>query len=1227
MTGLKIRTLLVVLALCWGGGAFALGALAAGGATMAVLVVATPVCLVAIGLAGWAAWRGLAAPAADLAAAARRVAAGDIDAPLPQAGAGSELGALRVSLAALADEARRSAVARAVTSDLAAISAELQGADGFTDLTERLFRMLAPAIRIGRGALYLVEENTSRLRIVGGYALSSGRDDGRSFDPGETLVGQCASERRRIMLTDLPPEYGRIGSGIGEARPTCLLLLPVMHADRLLAVLELAFFTPPGEAQEALLEKMLPTLAMSLEIVERSMRATLLLVESRQQADRMARQATALAEQATELDARQKAFKATEAWFRGIIEMAPAGILVADQQGHVIMANPHAERIFRCRAGELDGEPLAELMPDMPGHVLAGEPAPAASGLAAADGEMVQSNAVARDGERIAIELDSSMLPDIDGWGRCVCVTVRDISERKRAKARLAKQRQALQDILDNSPVAVAFSSRGEFRYVNAHAADILGIGIGGSSLDVFADAVERDRVGALLAEHGIVRNEEISLIARDGRPIHVLATFMRFTLEGDAGVLSWAIEITDQKLAQAEMRRAKELAEDATRAKSEFLANMSHEIRTPMNGIMSMAEMLASTDLDPDQRDLTRVILSSSESLLTIINDILDLSKIEAGRLGLEMLPFDPQDVAEGVCELIAQQAQEKGLRFHFVVDPAIPVAVTGDANRLRQILLNLAGNAVKFTERGSVTLRLGIAERAGDGSFLRLRFEVADSGIGLTEEQMAKLFRPFEQADLSTSRRFGGTGLGLSICKRLAELMGGRIGVVSRFGAGATFWVELPLPVSDAAPRRPPVDISDICLMTIGFERTDAETVSAYAAAAGQGAPVHAPADGYVSAVARIVPGAPVVVLAAIDDPVSGRDLVAALAAQGARLRAIVAVAPRSMISTVAAVKEGGAAFVLPQPFSARSLWRALALVTGRVAEDARPEGADAAGGTAWVAPEMEEARAAGTLILVAEDNKTNQHVIRRLLGRLGIAYEIAEDGIEALSMFERGHYGMLLTDCHMPRMDGFELAATIRGREAGTGARIPIVALTADAIPSTERHCLEVGMDAVLTKPVRLDRLLAAVERWLPRALEGRVAKGAADAAQTAEAAAQAAPEKAQDGRVLDTSRLEETFGGFNDEARGFMTDFAEDADGMILRVERALNAGQRKLARDEVHALKGASRSLGAVALGDLASDVQDLIDLGDMERARALMPRLRQARIDLVRLLDEIPAAA
>jgi response regulator RpfG family c-di-GMP phosphodiesterase len=211
------------------------------------------------------------------------------------------------------------------------------------------------------------------------------------------------------------------------------------------------------------------------------------------------------------------------------------------------------------------------------------------------------------------------------------------------------------------------------------------------------------------------------------------------------------------------------------------------------------------------------------------------------------------------------------------------------------------------------------------------------------------------------------------------------------------------------------------------------------------------------------------------------------------------------------------------------------------------------------------------------------------------------------------------MLLTDCHMPRMDGFELAATIRGREAGTGARIPIVALTADAIPSTERHCLEVGMDAVLTKPVRLDRLLAAVERWLPRALEGRVAKGAADAAQTAEAAAQAAPEKAQDGRVLDTSRLEETFGGFNDEARGFMTDFAEDAD--------ALNAGQRTLARDEVHALKGASRSLGAVALGDLASDVQDLIDLGDMERARALMPRLRQARIDLVRLLDEIPAAA
>jgi CheY-like chemotaxis protein/HPt (histidine-containing phosphotransfer) domain-containing protein len=360
-------------------------------------------------------------------------------------------------------------------------------------------------------------------------------------------------------------------------------------------------------------------------------------------------------------------------------------------------------------------------------------------------------------------------------------------------------------------------------------------------------------------------------------------------------------------------------------------------------------------------------------------------------------------------------------------------------------------------------------------------------------------------------------------------------------------------------------------------------------------------------------------------LTDPVAGPTLVARLAARSPAPAAVVGVAPRAMLSTIATVKSAGADLVLPLPVSCRGLWNAIAVATGRMAAD---EGRAEAAGPAesWAPPSVEAARAAGALILVAEDNQTNQQVIRRLLGRLGFAHEVAEDGVEALAMYGRGQYGMLLTDCHMPRMDGFELATMVRGRETGTGARLPIVALTADAIATTERHCLDVGMDEVLTKPIRAERLAAAVARWLPRALDLRQPRGTTTPA--AEAAPSSPPVPQTDGppgidpAILDVTRLEETFGGFDDEARSFLSDFVEDAGGMIDKLKRALAAGQSKLARDEVHALKGASRSLGAIALGDAASEVQDLIDRGANGQATLAVARLHAAREALAQLVEK-----
>jgi two-component system, sensor histidine kinase and response regulator len=1237
MAGLKIGTFMVALALLCAGVAFTLGGLAVAAASWLGASAILAGVVLAAGIAGGAAWgavRGLGARLDGLVDAAARLARGDTVGSMPVAAGGDELGALAGSLCALRDEALRVATQRRVAADLSDIARELQSAEGFSDLVERFFACLAPKVGLGYGAFYLAEGTTTTLRMVGGYALLPDRDAGRSFARGEGLVGQCAADGRPLVLTDLPDDYVRIGSGLGDGRARCLALIPVTRKDRVLAVVELALPAAPGDPERELLDGIVPILVTSLETLERTMRTSLLLVESRQQADRMAKQAATLAEQTAELEAREKAVKATETWFRSIIEIAPAGMLVTDQQGHVIMANPHAERIFGYSPGELDGFALEALMPEIPPQVLAAGSVQADAGgpIPMNDEAMVETTGLAKDGGRIALELGASALPEIDGWGRCICVSVRDIGYRKAAEARLAEQRQALQDILDNSPVAVAFSAKGVFRYANARAKEMLGIEVGGSARDHYADEASRERVRSLLAERGIVRGEEVALVDRNGRGILALATFMRFSYEGQPGVLSWSLDITDQKAAQAEMRRAKELAEDATRAKSEFLANMSHEIRTPMNGVVSMAEMLAATELDPDQRDLARVILSSAESLLTIINDILDFSKIEAGRLGLESLSFDPHDVVEGICDLMAQKAQEKGLGFHLGADPAIPVSVRGDPNRLRQILLNLAGNAVKFTERGDVTIRVSLAAPAPAAAAARLRFEVEDTGIGLTDDQVAKLFRPFEQGDLSTSRRFGGTGLGLSICRRLAELMGGRIGVRSAARRGATFWVELPFDVVDATPRRPLVSIADVALVAFGFDRIDAAAIDAYAAAGGLVSPRHvAVAEG---AAVMDRPGGtdgPVVALAMLTDPVVGPALVARLAAHTPAPAAIIGAAPRAMLSTIATVKGAGADIVLPLPVSCRALWNAIAVATGRLAgDDGR---AEAAGPTeTWTPPPIEAARAAGTLILVAEDNQTNQQVIRRLLGRLGFAHEVAEDGVEALAMYGRGQYGMLLTDCHMPRMDGFELATMVRGRETGSGKRMPIVALTADAIATTERHCLDVGMDEVLTKPIRSERLAAAVARWLPRALELRQPCGASTSVYdppTSPVSEQAPPMGGRPGidpAILDVTRLEETFGGFDDEARSFLGDFVEDAGGMVDKVERALAAGQSKLARDEVHALKGASRSLGAVALGDAASEVQDLIDRGAPGQATLAVVRLRAAREALARLVGASIAA-
>ncbi len=675
-----------------------------------------------------------------------------------------------------------------------------------------------------------------------------------------------------------------------------------------------------------------------------------------------------------------------------------------------------------------------------------------------------------------------------------------------------------------------------------------------------------------------------------DGHLIPIETTGKYIATRDREFICSFFRDITRRKERDDELRAAKDTAEEATKAKSSFLAMMSHEIRTPMNGVMSMAEMLEQTKLSSDQRSMSQVIRGSARALLTIINDILDFSKIEAGKLDIESVEFSLLDVVEGAGELIAGRSDEKGLALTVDLDPRIPDGLIGDPTRLRQILLNLMGNAVKFTEAGGVTLkveRLNSIEGAE-----RLRFEIVDTGIGLTAEQCGRLFQAFAQAfaqaDTSTSRKYGGTGLGLSICKRLVDMMGGRIGVDSTPGEGSTFWLELPFPVVSPMAEQPDPAIDDARVTVLGFEGPQRRALERLLAAAGI-APVFAGFDDELAE-------SDLVLLAATSDREGALAIGRALAAQG---RKVALAAPRGMASTLAEADRAGLFSTMTLPLRRRRLWLTVAAALGRA--DLDEAGAETGSEeTGFAPPPVETARAAGVLILVAEDNATNRIVVSRLLAQRGYAHEMAEDGREALARYEASPgYGLLLTDFHMPEMDGFELTAAIRGQETDGRARLPIVALTADALPGTEQRCLDAGMDGYLTKPIDSGRLTATLAKFLPAAKALR--RRADDDSKPEEPATPAVP--AIDPQILDLARIAETFGAVDADARAFLGNFAGEAKRMVTDAMAALDAGDAKKARHHVHALKGAARSTGATRLGQLASDIQDCLDGDDLDSAR------------------------
>ncbi|HET6828834.1 MAG TPA: response regulator, partial [Ramlibacter sp.] len=750
-----------------------------------------------------------------------------------------------------------------------------------------------------------------------------------------------------------------------------------------------------------------------------------------------------------------------------------------------MMWNKAAEQLFGVSFQDVVGRTVHELWPTAE-----------ADRMLASDMELLKTGTLQDFADRpaatlhrgrIHVHMRKVVLRDAAGKPTHLLIVADDITEKLAAESKLKAHHATLLSLINSIPNPISFKSiDGVYLGCNEAFAAMFGLKpedmVGRTPHDVLPD--ERARFVSELDARALKSGErfsvEVERTGPEGQPmtLEILRCPLLDHTGQTVGMVSVGNNITARKRQEEDARRAKQAAEEATRMKSDFLANMSHEIRTPMNAVIGLSRLLMKTELTQQQRDYVAKVLGAGQHLLGVINDILDFSKVEAGKMAVEAQEFGLDKLLGNVANLISDKAAAKGLELIFDVAPQVPAALVGDPLRLGQVLINYANNAVKFTEQGEIVISVSVQEQTADG--VLLHFAVSDTGIGLQPDQMERLFESFHQADTSITRKFGGTGLGLAISKRLAELMGGTVGVRSEYGKGSTFWFTarlglaaqlrpVPVPLAAVEGRRALVVDDNENARTVIAEMLRGMRMDVVGVPSGQ--------EAVMQVLEAAESGRPFDIVY-LDWRMPGMDgletarQVRALGLHSAPMLLMVTAHGRDNVRAEA--QQAGLEDVLVKPLSASQLLESTAAALGhREAEQYATEPA-----AATAAHPLASLR--GAKVLLVEDNDINQIVATEILTDAGLVVDLAPDGSVALDMVQRKQYDVVLMDMQMPVMDGCTATREIRKIEHLKG--LPIVAMTANAMEQDRRKCAEAGMNGHVAKPIDPDELWSALLRFV-------------------------------------------------------------------------------------------------------------------------------------------------